>query len=236
MAPTPEEWYATLPVITKYYFSLSLVVTLMADFLNIITPYHIHLEFYLIFNKFQLWRFISNFFFFGPVGLNFVFQIVILVRYFNMLEEGYYQGPRGTSDMIFMCLFGSTLFTLIAYFWPGLYFLGPCLVFMVIYVWSRKDPHMPVIFYGFSFQAWHTPFLFMLLSGVLSKRIVYEDVFGIAVGHFYHFLTTIVPRVYGYDLLKTPDWLYRLVESGLYAVFVPPSSQWQRAPGYRLSQ
>jgi len=64
MAPTPEEWYATLPVITKYYFSLSLVVTLMADFLNIITPYHIHLEFYLIFNKFQLWRFISNFFFF----------------------------------------------------------------------------------------------------------------------------------------------------------------------------
>jgi len=55
-----------------------------------------------------------------------------------------------------------TLLQIIAYFWPFLYITGPSLVFMVLYVWSRKQPHEGVVFFGFQIQRWHFPFILLV--------------------------------------------------------------------------
>jgi len=185
MASTPEEWFKNLPVVTKYYFIGAVATTILVSF-GVITPFMIYLDFDLIFKKFQFWRLITCFFFFGAFSLPFLFQIFILTRYFQYLEDGYYQGARGTADLVFMILFGASIMLVIGYFWSSLFFLGPAMVFMALYVWSRRDPHKEVIFWGFRFQAWHFPFVLLLFSILIGGNPVL-DVVGIIVGHIYYF-------------------------------------------------
>ena len=53
----------------------------------------------------QVWRLFTNFFFFGPIGLDFLFHMFFLVRYCRLLEEGSFRGR--TADFVAMLLFGA---------------------------------------------------------------------------------------------------------------------------------
>jgi len=228
---TPEDWYKGLPVITRYYFTAGALTTVLTS-LGMLSPMWIILDFDQVFGKFQIWRLITNFFFFGRFGMQFMFQMYILVKYFGHLENGYYSGPRGTAELLFMVVFGSTLLTIISYFYGGLPVLGSSLVFMALYVWSRKDPYQTVMLWSFQLQAWHFPFVVMVL-GILMGGSPIMDILGIIVGHLYHFLTDVVPRVYGVTLLKTPEFLYGMFERGSIR---QPAANWQRGQGYRMAQ
>nr|XP_019938049.1 PREDICTED: derlin-2 isoform X2 [Paralichthys olivaceus] len=65
-----------------------------------------------------VWRIITNFLFFGPVGFNFLFNMIFLYRYCRMLEEGSFRGR--TADFVFMFLFGGFLMTIFGTFAPFL--------------------------------------------------------------------------------------------------------------------
>lgn len=54
------------------------------------------------------------------------------------------------------------------------------------------------------------PWVLVLLS-VLTGGDPFKDLIGIAAGHTYIFLKTILPRSHGYDLLKTPKFIIKLV-------------------------
>jgi len=227
---SPEEWFKGLPIVTKTYF-VSAVAATIAVSVGVVQPFLLFLDFGLVFKKFQIWRLFTNFIFFGPFGMPFLFNVVMLVRYCNMLETEKMQRGEKTADFVFMCLFGMTIMTVAAYFMEGLAFMGPALVFMLIYVWSRLDPERPVNFWGFIFKAWHLPFVLTLVSVLLGSSPV-MDVMGIIIGHLYHFLMDIVPKVYGRRLLYTPEFLYALFESrggGQRA-----AAHWQRGAGNRL--
>jgi len=58
---------------------------------------------------FQLWRLATNFLYFGPIGFNFLFNLIFTYRYCRMLEEGSFRGK--TADFFFMFLFGGTFMT-----------------------------------------------------------------------------------------------------------------------------
>lgn len=55
----------------------------------------------------QLWRLVTTFTFFGPIGFNFLFNIIFIYRYCRWLEEGSFRNK--TSDFVCMFLFGGTL-------------------------------------------------------------------------------------------------------------------------------
>lgn len=104
------------------------------------------------------------------------------------------------------------------------------MLFMVLYVWSRKDPYRQVAFWGFAFQAWHFPFVLLVVGMLLGGNPIL-DLVGIVVGHVFHFLTDIVPVQYHTQLLSTPQFLYQLYEGGNVA---GRSQGWQRTGGHRL--
>lgn len=229
---SPEDWFKSLPAITKSYFVAAVGTTLLIS-IGAISPKLLYLDFDLVFSHFQVWRIITCFFFFGTFGMPFVFNIVLLVRYFGKLETEHFVFPdrgRSTADMVSLCSFGVTLMMIVAYVVGDLYFLGPSLVFMILYIWSRKDPHRAIDFWGFSLQAWHLPFVLLAMSVVLGNSPV-ADIIGILVGHLYHFLVDIVPKVYHKELLRTPDLIYQLFERKTG----PAANQWQRGGGYRMS-
>ncbi|XP_039190599.1 RPA-interacting protein isoform X2 [Crotalus tigris] len=83
--------------------------------LELITPFQLYFNPELIFKNFQVWRLVTNYLFFGPVGFNFLFNMIFLYRYCRMLEEGSFRGR--TADFVFMFLFGGLLMTVSFYCW-----------------------------------------------------------------------------------------------------------------------
>eukprot|EP01026_Neomeris_dumetosa_P022783 TRINITY_DN1963_c0_g1_i3.p1 TRINITY_DN1963_c0_g1~~TRINITY_DN1963_c0_g1_i3.p1 ORF type:complete len:272 (-),score=25.18 TRINITY_DN1963_c0_g1_i3:280-1095(-) len=200
MAQNIEEWYKQLPIITRCYATLS-VVTTGACALEIVTPLQLYFNSRLIFQNFEVWRLLTNFLFFGNLGIDFIFHMYFLVRYSKALEEGSFRGK--SADFLWMLLFGAFIMLSIAPF-INVQFLGMSLTFMMVYVWGRRHQYVQLSFLGlFTFTAPYLPWVLMAFSLLLGGSVV-QDMVGLVAGHIYYFLEDIYPRMSGRRLLKTP--------------------------------
>ena len=96
---------------------------------QIITPFHIYFNFKLIWQKREVWRLATNFFYFGNLGLDFFFHMFFLVKYSKSLEEGSFRNRP--ADFLWMLLFGGALLVGVAP-WVNIQFLGSSLTFMMV--------------------------------------------------------------------------------------------------------
>lgn len=84
-------------------------------------------------------------------------------------------------------------------------FLAPSLAFMVVYVWSRRNPHITMNFLGlFQFTAPYLPWV-ILGFGLLLGQSPLMDILGIVVGHIYYYFEDVYPQLTGRRLLVTPS-------------------------------
>ncbi|KAM6052269.1 derlin-3 isoform 2-T2 [Chlamydotis macqueenii] len=163
--------YLGMPAVTRAY-TTACVLTTAAVQLEFITPFQLYFNPDLIFRKFQIWRLITNFLFFGPLGFSFFFNMIFLYRYCRMLEEGSFRGR--TADFVFMFLFGGFLMTLFGLF-ASLFFLGQAFTIMLVYVWSRRNPYIRMNFFGLlNFQAPFLPWVLMGFSLLLGNSIIID--------------------------------------------------------------
>lgn len=119
-------------------------------------------------------------------------------------------GGGGSADFAFMLIFGVVLseaIMLLMFYQPYI-FVFRCILFHIMYVWTRKNPRMGVSMWGLNIQAVYIPWVMLTLDLVLSGSIVHGLV-GIAVGHLYYFLVDVLPDLHDIDLLKTPEFLVR---------------------------
>jgi len=79
MAPTAEDFFKNLPIVTKYTVIFSLGLTVLAS-LQVLNPYSYLLFWDKIFDlkSLQLWRLITNFYYFGNFSFNFIFNFMFL--------------------------------------------------------------------------------------------------------------------------------------------------------------
>ncbi|XP_018973795.2 derlin-3 [Cyprinus carpio] len=201
MANSVTQEYMQIPAVTRAY-TTACVLTTAAVQLEFITPFQLYFNPDLILKKYQVWRLITNFLFFGPLGFSFLFNMIFLYRYCRMLEEGSFRGR--TADFVYMFLFGGVLMTLFGLF-ANLFFLGQAFTIMLVYVWSRRNPYVRMNFFGLlNFQAPFLPWVLMGFSLLLGNSIVI-DLLGIGVGHIYYFLEDVFPnQPGGRKLLATP--------------------------------
>lgn len=207
---TPEEWFKSLPPVTRTYFIAALATTLLVQF-HVISARLLYLDFELILYKFNFWRLITCFLFFGTFSLPFIFTMIMLIQNFRSAESEYFTGTRGLAEFIHLILIGMLGTYAVSYLWAPMPFPGDVLVYMVLYVWSRKQPMRDTIFYGFKFKAWHFPFVLLAL-GYLLGASPYQSIVGILIGHVYHFATDLVPLRYNKTVLACPQMLYAIVE------------------------
>ncbi|KAL4660333.1 derlin-2-like isoform X1 [Arapaima gigas] len=210
MAQTLTQEYMQIPAVTRAY-TTACVLTTAAVQLELITPFQLYFNPDLILRRYQVWRLITNFLFFGPLGFSFLFNMIFLFRYCRMLEEGSFRGR--TADFVFMFLFGGMLMTLFGLL-ANLFFLGQAFTIMLVYVWSRRNPYVRMNFFGLlNFQAPFLPWVLMGFSLLLGNSIV-VDLLGIGVGHVYYFLEDVFPnQPGGRKLLITPAILKLIFDS-----------------------
>jgi hypothetical protein len=85
--------------------------------------------------------------------------------------------------------------------------LGPSLVMMIIYLWSRKNPNVTMSFmFGLRFLSFYFPWV-LIGFNVLMGGLPLLEIFGVIVGHIYYFLDEIYPNTGGPRILKTPQFL-----------------------------
>ena len=244
----PEEWFKSLTPVAKAWLSIAVITTVGAQF-GFINLAYLYFDPMLIYKKFQvfhhviiitypctahhhqIWRFVTTFFYFGKLGFGFLIQMFILTRYTQMLENDHFPGPSGLAEMVFLLIFGGSGLILLNWivFGGSIPFLASALSFVLLYVWSRKSPYIDVTFWGFQFKAWHLPFVLLLFTFIMGNSPVL-DIFGILVGHLYHFLMDIVPRVYNKNLIACPQVLYNIFDKT-----EARRNNWRGAAAHRLN-
>ena len=202
-----EEWWMSIPPITRTYVSLA-VVTTAAVALDVVTPYKLYLNWDLVVRHAHVWRVATNFLFFGNLSLDFLFHMFFLYRYCKMLETHSFRGR--TADFLYMLLFGAALLLLVSPL-TSIEFLGPSLTFMMVYVWARRNSRQPMNFLGLlNFRAPYLPWVLLLFSFVLGSSPS-MDLLGVLAGHVYYYCADVYPAMAGVALLKTPRLLNLLV-------------------------
>jgi len=201
--------YMEIPLVTRVFTS-ACVLTTLAVHMELVTPYDLYFNPYLVFQHHQWWRLLTNYLFFGTLSFNFVFNIIFTYRYCRTLEESSFQGR--TSDFVMMFLFGASITLLIAYF-ANLIFLGHAFTLMLVYVWSRRNPSVRMNFFGvLNFQAPLLPLVILGFSLLLGNS-VQIDLIGISVGHVYYFLEDVFPnQPGGFRILRTPRFMKVLLD------------------------
>lgn len=228
MAQAVEEWYKQMPIITRSYLTAAIVTTVSCT-LDIISPYHLYLNPKLVLRHYEIWRLITNFLYFRKMDLDFLFHMFFLARYCKLLEENSFRGR--TADFFYMLLFGATVLTGLVFIggmipfmsetFAKILFLSNSLTFMMVYVWSKHNPYIPMSFLGlFTFTAAYLPWVLLGFS-VLVGSSTWVDVLGMIAGHAYYFLEDVYPQMTGRRPLKTPTFIKALFADENVAVAAP---------------
>ncbi|KAG6474820.1 derlin-2.2-like [Zingiber officinale] len=217
MAQAVEDWYKQMPIITRSYITAAVVTTIGCS-LEIISPHNLYLNSTRIVEQYEIWRLVTNFFFFRKMDLDFLFHMFFLARYCKLLEENSFRGK--TADFFYMLLFGATVLTgivliggMIPYLsqtFGNILFLSNSLTFMMVYVWSKHNPFIHMSFLGiFTFTAAYLPWVLLGFS-ILVGSSTWVDVLGMIAGHTYYFLEDVYPKMSGRRPLKTPSFIKAL--------------------------
>jgi Derlin-2/3 len=200
-----ETWYRSIPLITRIYLTMASLISFAVTF-DLISPLQLYLNYTNVFKHYQIWRIFTNFLFFDRLSINFILHIYFLYFYSRRLEEHSFH--RKSADFLYMILFGVVCMLIIA---PMLQlpFMSHALVIMLLYVWSRRNPHEQLRLYGlFTVGAGYLSYILLLLGLMMGVNPT-VDLVGIFVGHLYFFLKHVIVAEYGpqFDLLKTPQWM-----------------------------
>ncbi|KAI7900614.1 Der1-like protein [Cokeromyces recurvatus] len=193
--PSPlEMWFTDIPPITRIYVSAACCTSIAVQ-LGFIHPLQLWLNYESITNDFQWWRLITNFFYFGPLSVDFCFHIFFLARYSRMMEEGFYRNKP--ADYVWLMVFSASVLLLISILMPfaSLPFMGSALSFTMVYIWARRNQYVRLNFLGLVvFTAPYLPWVLLLFSLCLGGQIPTGDILGVLVGHIYYFFEDVWPR------------------------------------------
>ncbi|KAM9097342.1 derlin-3 isoform X2 [Sarcophilus harrisii] len=90
-----------VPAVTRAY-TAACVLTTAAVQLELITPFQLYFNPDLIFRKFQVWRLVTNFLFFGPLGFSFFFNLLFLSQLFGLLASLFFLGQAFTIMLVYV--------------------------------------------------------------------------------------------------------------------------------------
>lgn len=202
-----DMWNKT-PPITQIYVGSSIVISLLAMLLNNNQwPAFLDLEWKSVLTKFQLWRPISAFLFFGQFGLNYLLTIQFVWTYMAQLEKLNYGSPV---DFFMMLIFGAVSL-LTGYSATGLStkYLGHNLTTFLVYIWARKFEGTDVnVIDLFVLKAELLPYFFCAQTLICEGEMPFADLLGIVVGHGYHYA-----KKNGFIELVTPIFVRSFFES-----------------------
>jgi len=207
---SPEEWYRSLPKITRGYLTAAFATTVVVQ-LEFVSPQLIFLNFDAILGSLELWRLFTNFLFFGSFSMNFCFSMFFLVRYGRELEAKRFEGRAG--DLLWCMLLCGLILAGVAYILGDMPFLSQAMLSVLVYLWSRENAEQVLSIFGlFNVQAFYFPWVLVAIRVLMGGSPV-QDLCGIFAGHVYYFLEDVQGI-----RLAAPQFLSDLLDTATPAV------------------
>ncbi|KXJ26931.1 derlin-1 [Exaiptasia diaphana] len=228
------DWFRGIPIITRYWFSLSIIFPLLGR-IGLINAYYMLLDFGLVIYNFQIWRLLTCFVYYPispQTGFHYLINLYFLYSYSTRLESGLFDGRP--ADFLFMLLFNGLVLIIIG-FAATLRLLMDPLVLSVLYVWCQVNKETIVQFwFGMQFKAMYLPWVLAIFNMIIQGGGVMELI-GIFVGHVYFFLMFKYPQDFGgARLISTPSFFYKYLpnrQGGVSGFGIAPSSRRPRDDG-----
>jgi len=233
-ADTIGEWFNSLPIITRYWFGASMILTLTVNF-EIISVWSVIYSWDSIKSKFELWRILSPFCYAGSFSFNTLITLYMLVTFSKQYEAGipYNTGAGGgTADYAFCLLFGMLTMLVSWLFLEGFFPPIFCrnLIIYVVYIWSKRNPTAQASIWVIPVPAAWLPFAYLAFD-LFTGGGWMDTLHGIVIGHLYYFLASVVPMVYGKDVLQTPQFLIDYFGIGEYRPEQPVNNPYRADHG-----
>lgn len=123
-----SDWYKGIPQITRYWFSGSIIVPLIARF-GILSAHTLILDWTLFISKFHIWRPVTAALFYPispQTGFSFLINLYFLYSYSSRLETSTFDGKP--ADYVFMLIFNWLVLTLIGFAASIYYIMDPLIL------------------------------------------------------------------------------------------------------------
>jgi len=202
---TPQDFFNSIPLVTRYHLAGGLSATLLFA-LGMTSPMNWVLNYQLVWSRFQVWRLLTNHLIMGK-GFSLLIRLLHLFKYGGELERGTFQ--ENSVEYSFFLFFGIMIETICGYM-MGLSVLSFATIHMIMYVWARNHPNDQVSLMGvLTLKAPFLPWAFVVLTVIMGGDPIL-DLLGIFAGHVYWFLTDVLPKTHNIRLLKTPNLWYTM--------------------------
>jgi derlin-1 len=201
-------WYYSIPRVTRFLFSSTILLTITSHF-GLISPYRLILIPAAI-TRFQIWRLFTNFFL-HRLDMNFLFYLYFMYNYSLRLETGEFVGRTGDLVHFLGCtgLITTTVGMLLGY---GA--LSESLLLSIVYLWSKRNREQIVTFYfGLQFKAEYLPWVMLGFEFFATGGLPMTGLLGCGAAHAYHYLRD--ERSMGW--MATPRWMHVSVLRVMYA-------------------
>ncbi|XP_041376840.1 derlin-1-like [Gigantopelta aegis] len=168
------DWYRSIPQMTKYWFTGSIILPLVGK-IGIISPVWFILNWDWFIYKFQIWRPLTAVLYYpiaGPKGFHFLLNLYFLYSYSTRLETGIFDGRP--ADYLFMLLFNWICLTAIGFIANLMLLMDP-MVLSVLYVWCQLNKDQIVTFwFGTRFKAMYLPWVLLAFNMIIGDGGLFE--------------------------------------------------------------
>ena len=205
-----QSWFDGLGLVTKVFLVSTLLSGAMLSF-GMLQGFSLVFNWMMIKNKFQFWRLFTPFIFAGSFSFNFALHTYVLYENCRRYEMNPFNtGAGGSSaDFVWMMLVCMAILLVVAFYFE-LMVLSEPILYVIMYVWSRREPDAQLSIFGFRFKSLYLPWVYVAIRLIMGGAIS-EPLLGIAVGHVYYFLIEVLPVTHGYNLIRTPQFCVDLV-------------------------
>jgi len=222
------DWYRSIPQITRYWFSGSVILPLMGK-IGIFSPLTMILDYYLLIYNFHIWRPITALLYYPispQTGFHYLLNLYFLYSYSTRLETGIYDGKP--ADYAFLIGFNWICLVIIGLFMNLRLLMDP-MILSVLYVWCQLNKDQIVQFwFGTQFKAMYLPWVLVAFNMIIKGGGI-NELIGILVGHFYFFLMFKYPQDFGgRHFISTPQFMYNWFPNrrgGVAGFGMPPASR-----------
>lgn len=202
MSESFESWWSSLGAITKRVLVISVAISAAVTSRSI-SPYLITADFSATVFSFQIWRIVTAVFYLGNFSFPWLMALAMLVTYTKYHEETEFKGRR--ADFIWMLTMIISFLTLCAWI-LSMPVVSFAFTMSLCWIFCKRNPSMKLSIYFFAFDANIFPWALMAFHVVLGQSIV-DDLVGIVAGHGYLFLSDMLPKTHGIELVRTPVFL-----------------------------
>lgn len=212
MEAIPLQWLLETQPITRVYLISSIGLSIV-EALGYIKVSDFTLNKSDILSMKYLLRIPLNLVYNGKFSFNFCTRLYLFTRYSNWLETSV-QSSRNFSWMIFIIVLLINLYSL---FITNLQMIGPTFKETLLYIWTKNNPDVEVLFLIIlvkgSWLPWISFILEMAVLGSKDKKVWLIEGSGIIIGHLFWFVNERIPLLNNCQSPFAPIWDWKLFKN-----------------------